>query len=187
MPVSSGTLDTLDVRTRAAWRRWLSAHHDSSAGIWLVCHKRHTGVTGVDYETAVEEALCFGWIDSLVKRLDDDRFLRKFTPRKAASTWSASNRRRYAKIEAEGRLAPAGRARRPGGRDSVPPPIPDTRWVEAALKTNRKAWARFQELAPSHRRRCLAWIALARRDDTRQRRLREATRLLAAGRALGLK
>jgi hypothetical protein len=108
------SIATLDVRTRAEWRAWLARNHTAVAEIWLVFHKRHTAKRSVDYEGAVEEALCFGWIDSLVRRLDDDRYARKFTPRTAQSRWSASNRRRYAAVEARGLLTEAGRARPPG-------------------------------------------------------------------------
>ena len=76
---------TLDVRHRRAWRRWLAAHHDKMAGVWLVFHKRHTGVECLEYDDAVEEALCHGWIDSILRRLDDERYVRKFTPRRPGS------------------------------------------------------------------------------------------------------
>jgi uncharacterized protein YdeI (YjbR/CyaY-like superfamily) len=103
-------LPTLDVRRRAAWRRWLARHHASSGGVWLVFHKPHSGAEAIPYEDSVREALCFGWIDSLIKRLDDDRYARKFTPRKPTSKWSDLNRRRWAELEAEGRLTAAGLA-----------------------------------------------------------------------------
>jgi uncharacterized protein YdeI (YjbR/CyaY-like superfamily) len=182
---------TLTVRSRKAWRAWLARHHDSAAEVWLVFHKRHAGPPTVEYEAAVEEALCFGWIDSLVKRLDDDRYARKFTPRKAGSVWSASNRRRYASLEARGLLASPGRARPPAGRTVAPPPhatfdaVPG--YIERALQAEPKAWAHFQRLAPSYRRAYLGWIDTAKREETKQRRLREAVALLAAGRKLGLK
>ena len=152
-------------------------------------YKQHTGVAAVDYEAAVEEALCVGWVDSLVRRLDDDRFVRKFSPRKPGSAWSTSNRRRYAKVRAAGLLAPAGEAHKPGRRSGdAPRPPPETaREVEAMLRVNRKAWERFGRLAPSQRRAYVGWIASARREDARQRRVREAIRLLAAGRTLGVK
>jgi uncharacterized protein YdeI (YjbR/CyaY-like superfamily) len=82
-------LTTLDLRTRRQWRSWLAKHHGSESAVWLVFHKRHTGRPSVGYDDAVEEALCFGWVDSLIKRLDDARYARKFTPRKPGSQWSA--------------------------------------------------------------------------------------------------
>jgi uncharacterized protein YdeI (YjbR/CyaY-like superfamily) len=114
-------LVTLDVRKRPQWRKWLEAHHDSASEIWLVFYKRHTGEECISYDDAVEEALCFGWIDSIVRRLDDDRYARKFTPRKPESRWSTSNRQRYAQLEARGLLAAPGRKRAPTERSGDAP------------------------------------------------------------------
>jgi uncharacterized protein YdeI (YjbR/CyaY-like superfamily) len=151
--------------------------------------KAHTGAASVSYEDAVRHALCFGWIDSLIKRIDDDRFARKFTPRKASSAWSASNRARWRELEQQGLLASAGRAASPVGRSSAAPPaIPELPvGVSKALKTSPDAWRAFQHLAPSHRRQYVAWIHTAKRYDTRDRRIRETIRLLLVGKPLGLK
>src|SRR5438045_2062466 len=96
----SPTLKTLAASTPAQWRRWLSANHLRESEIWLIFHKRHTGRPTIAYEDAVDEALCFGWIDSLIRRIDDDRYARKFTPRKLDSRWSTANRKRYARLKA---------------------------------------------------------------------------------------
>src|SRR4029453_19613025 len=96
----AGNLVTLDMRTRAAWRQWLARHHALSPGIWLVRHKQHSGVKSMPYEDLVREALCFGWVDSLIKRLDDDRYAIKVTPRKPPSKWSDSNRKRWKELQA---------------------------------------------------------------------------------------
>src|SRR5256885_11535625 len=106
----------VSLETAADWRRWLAAHHASDTEVWLVFHKRHTGRKSIEYDDSVDQALCYGWIDSLIKRIDDDRYARKFTPRKANSVWSDSNRRRYAELEKRGLLAAAGRARAPTNR-----------------------------------------------------------------------
>src|SRR5437016_14182591 len=106
-------LMTLEVRNRQHWRTWLQKNHTSSPGVWLVFYKDHTGVQSIPYDDAVREALCFGWIDSLIKRLDDDRYARKFTPRKPASKWSESNRARWAELDAAGLLAARGLAAAP--------------------------------------------------------------------------
>src|ERR1051325_124301 len=120
------TLSTLDVRTRPAWRRWLAAHHASSPGVWLVRHKQHSGVATMSLDDLVCEALCFGWVDSLVKRLDDDRYAIKVTPRKATSKWSDVNRARWTKLRDDGLLAPAGLAAAPTENVYVPrPTIPE--------------------------------------------------------------
>jgi len=88
--LASKPFKTLEIATRRQWRTWLDKHHDSQVEIWLVFSKQHTGQKGIEYTDALEEALCFGWVDSLVKRLDDERFARKFTPRKADSRWSTA-------------------------------------------------------------------------------------------------
>src|SRR3954447_10815168 len=106
-------LKTLDVPTCDAWRQWLAKHHASESEIWLIFHKIHTGRPTISYEDAVDEALCFGWVDSLIRRLDDERYARKFTPRKADSRWSTANRTRYAKLKAERRLMQPGINRPP--------------------------------------------------------------------------
>src|SRR5947207_14872707 len=147
-------LMTLEVRSRRQWRAWLTTHHTSSSGIWLVFYKQHTGRKSMPLEDAAREALCFGWIDSLIKRLDDDRYAVKLTPRKPTSKWSDINRKRWRELAAAGRLTAAGRAAAPTDRRYAPKPaIPELpRYVVKALKTNPKAWAFFQQLAPSYRR-----------------------------------
>jgi len=182
-------LITLDIRSRRAWRSWLARHHTSSPGIWLVFHKGHTGVRSVPHEESVREALCFGWIDSLVKRLDDDRYAVKFTPRKPSSKWSAINRRRWAELKAEGALQPAGLAASPTENTYDPrPSIPQLpRYIASALKAHPKAWAFFQTLAPTYRRNFVVWIHIAKRPETREKRVRESIELLLAGKKLGLK
>jgi uncharacterized protein YdeI (YjbR/CyaY-like superfamily) len=194
----SDRLKTLEIRSRAHWRQWLERHHDSSPGVWLVFYKRHTGRTPIEYESAVEEALCFGWVDSLIKRLDEARYVIKITPRKPDSVWSDLNRRRYAKVKAEGLLAPAGASRPPTARRypskgprSVPVIIRKALGarpaIERELKAHKAAWRYFGGLSPFHRLRYIVWIGMAKRDDTRRRRLREAIERLAAGQKLGLK
>jgi uncharacterized protein YdeI (YjbR/CyaY-like superfamily) len=185
----AGTLITLDVRTRKQWRQWLATHHASSPGVWLVRHKQHTGVTAMPYEEVVREALCFGWVDSLVKRLDDDRFAIKITPRKPTSKWSDINRRRWKELEAAGLLAAPGLAAPPTAKSYAPrPSIPQLPpYIAKAFRTNPKAWQYFQALAPTYRRNFVVWIHMAKRPETRERRIRESIQLLAAGKKLGLK
>jgi uncharacterized protein YdeI (YjbR/CyaY-like superfamily) len=186
-------MKTFSPKTVDQWRQWLAEHHDSESEVWLVFHKRHTGVASIDYTDALDEALCFGWVDSLVKRLDDRRYARKFTPRRADSRWSAINRTRYAALEASGRLHPAGIERAPTerGYDPRPPrfemPSALPAYIQAALEKHPRALRHFEALAPSQRRRYLGWIESAKQSATKQRRLKEAIRLLTAGQVLGLK
>jgi uncharacterized protein YdeI (YjbR/CyaY-like superfamily) len=154
-----------------------------------VFYKAHTGVTSIALEDTVREALCFGWIDSLVKRLDDDRYAIKVTPRKPASKWSDVNRKRWAELKAAGLLTSAGLAAAPTDNSYAPRPrVPELpAYIAKALKANSEAWGFFRELAPTYRRDFVVWIHIAKRPETRARRIRESISLLAAGKKLGLK
>jgi uncharacterized protein YdeI (YjbR/CyaY-like superfamily) len=182
-------LMTLEVRNRQQWRTWLQRHHGSSPGVWLVFYKGHTPVKSMPLEDSVREALCFGWIDSLVKRLDDDRYVVKFTPRRPTSKWSDINRKRWKELQAAGLLTPAGLAAAPTGNTYAPKPaIPKLpAYFVTALRANPKAWRFFQELAPTYRRHFVGWIHTAKRPETREKRLRESIALLAVREKLGLK
>jgi uncharacterized protein YdeI (YjbR/CyaY-like superfamily) len=207
------SIPLLEVADGAGWRAWLSDHGGVEREIWLIFWKRHTGRVAVDYEAAVEEALCFGWIDSLVRRIDDDRYAQKFTPRKPGSAWSPSNLRRFAKMEREGRMTAAGRALGPSadagaagaatggavtaaaggavtattGGAMAGGEVELPGYLEAGLRAHPTEWAYFSSLAPSHRRNYVRWIDSAKRQETRERRLAEALTLLAQKQKLGLK
>jgi uncharacterized protein YdeI (YjbR/CyaY-like superfamily) len=185
----------LYVKTRAAWRRWLAANHEKVTEIWLLCYRKGTGKPTLDYEAAVEEALCFGWIDSIIKKIDDTRFVRRFTPRKANSVWSESNKKRIARMIKAGRMAECGlakvdAAKRSGRWSAAKRPVIPTRMPEAfarALERNKKARSFFQSLAPTYQRHYIAWISFAKREETRKKRIRESISLLAQGEKLGLR
>src|SRR5215467_1858985 len=172
-------MKTLLVRALDQWRDWLSEHHASESEVWLIFQKRHTGLASIDYQDALDEALCFGWVDSLVKRLDDRRFARKFTPRRADSRWSAVNRKRYAELKASGRLKPPGIERPPTNRSYAPRPrrlsLPSKlpAYIQAVLSNHPTALRQFEALPPSQRRRYFAWIESAKREETKLRRLKE--------------
>ena len=172
------------------WRRWLAEHHASESEVWLVFHKHHTGRASIAYQDAVDEALCFGWIDSLIKRLDDARYARKFTPRKPDSKWSTANRQRYAQLKASGRLMPAGLNRPPTDRSGdAPRPSPSKlpQYIRRSAQEPSRSVELFREpcaLIPAH---------VHRLDRFRQTTGNEnataggSDRLLAAGKKLGLK
>jgi uncharacterized protein YdeI (YjbR/CyaY-like superfamily) len=182
-------LKNLRVANRQQWRAWLSRNHASSPGIWLVFYKAHTGITSMSIDDMVCEALCFGWIYSLIKRLDDERYAVKVTPRKPASKWSDSNRKRWRELKAGGLLAPAGIAAAPTSATYAPKPtIPILpAYIARALKTDQAAWRFFNPLPPRSRRDYVVWIHIAKKPETRDRRIRESISLLAAGKKLGLK
>jgi uncharacterized protein YdeI (YjbR/CyaY-like superfamily) len=185
---------TLRVTSRDRWRAWLASHYQSETEVWLIYYKKHTGKPRIPYDHAVEEALCFGWIDSIVKRIDDEKFAQKFTPRRDCTKWSALNKRRVRKLIREGRMTEAGLAKidlatlgeEPQTKQSNgAPEIP--RFVTQALTASPRAWENFQKLAPSYRRLYIGWIMDAKKEATRQRRLREAVSLLEQNKKLGLK
>lgn len=186
-------MKTLLVKTPDDWRDWLDEHHASESEIWLVHYKQGTGGASLPHEDALDEALCFGWVDSLVRRLDDRRYAVKFTPRRRDSRWSDKNRKRYEELKAAGRLKAAGIARPPADRGSAPRPprrvlpakLPS--YIQNALNKHPAALRHFQALPPEQRRRYFAWIDSAKREDTKLRRLKEAIGLLTAGKVLGLK
>jgi uncharacterized protein YdeI (YjbR/CyaY-like superfamily) len=182
-------LMTLDVRNRRQWRAWLATHHGSSPGIWLVFYKHHTGLESMSQEDALREALCFGWITSLIKRLDDERYAVKVTPRKPTSKWSDVNRRLWSELKAGGLLAPAGLAAAPTENTYAPRPVVPVlpTYIAKVIRANAKAWTFFRGLPPTERRNFVVWIHTAKRADTRERRIRESLALLAAGKKLGLK
>lgn len=175
----------LKVATRAQWRAWLKKNHASFPEIWLVFAKAHTGER-LRYAEAVEEALCFGWIDTTVNRLDEDHYMQRFTPRRNLQNWSKINLDRFARLEASGRMTDAGRAKR-AARVAPPPPrlpsgAPTPPFVRRALAKRPRALRAFEALAPSYRRDYLRWITEAKRPVTRERRLEEAIRRLEANR-----
>jgi uncharacterized protein YdeI (YjbR/CyaY-like superfamily) len=188
--VHAKTLKTLEAATLEEWRAWLADHHASESEVWLVFYKRDTGHAWISYEDAIDEALCFGWVDSLVKSLDASRYARKFTPRKPGSRWSTLNRNRYARLKDGERMTPAGLKRAPTDRSGDAPrpslaEIPP--YIQEALDNHKAADRYFKSLAPSYRRTYIAWIDSAKQQTTKMRRLDEAIRLLAAGKKLGLK
>jgi uncharacterized protein YdeI (YjbR/CyaY-like superfamily) len=185
----------LYVINREEWRDWLSQHHDKSNGIWLVFYKKHTGKSTLEYDEVVEEALCFGWIDSIVKKIDDEKYVRKITPRKADSRWSELNKKRVTKLQKQGLMTEAGigkvkEAKASGlwnkpDRLQIAHDIPKE--LESALAQNRKAKNFFDQLAPSYKKQFIGWIVVAKRQETKDLRVRESIALLERGKKLGMK
>ena len=169
---------TVYADSRAKWRRWLEKNHDRVTEIWLLYAKKTSGKKRVAYVEAVEEALCFGWIDGIAKPVDEHFYAQRFTPRRAGSTWSALNRARYARLRREGKIAPPGLAKAPGkhNRAATPAEISNAvpTYIRKAFRENEPAWTNFRALAPSHRRHYIFWINDAKREETRQKRIREA-------------
>ena len=173
-------------KSRKAWRDWLQKHHSSSTGVWLVYAKKHSGIPSLTYNDAVEEALCFGWIDSKINPIDDDFYMQVFTPRKAKSVWSASNRTRVERLLAAGLMTAAGlvviKAAKQSGtwhatKDieelTVPPDL------EKAIAANPDASRYWPSYSPSRRKGVLYRLAGARRPETRAKYLQEIVENMA--------
>ena len=183
------------VTDRDQWRHWLSVHHATTSGIWLVFYKKATSKPTIAYDATVEEALCFGWIDSIIKRIDDEKYVRKFTPRKDKSDWSALNRKRVAKMIKAGRMTAAGRAKIRAARKNgswnqdgkTPRSLDMPPEFAEALARNKQARENFEKLSSTYRRHYLGWITAAKRPQTRKRRLDESVALLEKGKKLGMK
>ncbi len=178
--------DAVHPLTREDWRAWLEQNHARQQGVWLVTYKKATGKPRVDYDAAVEEALCFGWVDSLPRKLDAARSLLYFAPRKPGSGWSRLNKERAARLIAQNRMAPAGLAKIEAAKQDgswasldavealeIPPDLSE------ALAACPPAATYFDAFPRSARRGILEWIAAAKRPETRQKRIAETARLAA--------
>ncbi len=189
------TSGKLYVTSRDDWRAWLRRNHDTKKEVWLIYYKKQTGKPSIPYDDSVEEALCFGWIDSIIKKIDDEKFARKFTPRKAKSKWSEANKKRAKRMMKEGKMEEAGLARimeaKKGGEWFKTAPVTKELviplYVKEALAKNKKALDNFNNLAKSYKRQYIGWIAGAKMEETRRRRIAEAIRLLEKNEKLGMK
>jgi uncharacterized protein YdeI (YjbR/CyaY-like superfamily) len=168
-------------KTRKEWRRWLTTNHEHSAGVWVINYKKESGKPRVPYADAVEEALCFGWIDSVMNPLDDDSYMQLFTPRKPKSNWSKLNKQRIEKLVEQGLMMPAGAARIEAARRDGSWTLLDA--VEAlevpadlskALARNKTAQKNFEAFSPSRKKMLLYWVNEAKRPETRAKRITEA-------------
>ncbi len=178
---------------RDTWRQWLEKNQDSSKELWLIFYKKHTKKPTLPYNDAVEEALCFGWIDGILKRLDEEKYVVRFSHRKKKSVWSESNRKRVAKMLAEGKMTTRGLALVAAGKESgewdkalsreIPTVPPE---LEAALEGNPKARENFSTFTKSQKTQYLWWIDSAKREETRERRIREVVKRAEENRKPGI-
>jgi uncharacterized protein YdeI (YjbR/CyaY-like superfamily) len=179
-------------KDRKEWRKWLEENYDKEKEIWLIYFKKHTKKTRIPYDDAVEEALCFGWIDSIVKRIDNEKYMQKFTPRKSKSLWSEANKKRVKMMIDQGRMTEAGlnkiREARKSGSWTESTPIFDSRQVPEELKQafsrNKKAYEFYRNLTPTYKKQYNWWIISATRKETRQKRVLKAIELLEENRKL---
>lgn len=188
-----GMFSPIFFATRAKWRAWLKKNHASAAEVWIGFYKKHTGKPSVSYDEAVEEAICFGWIDTTVRRIDDESYKQRFTPRRKKSVWSVPIRERFAKMVEKGLMTEAGRAAL--HKDSPVftsrirnlPPIPVPADLKKALAANNVAAANFKALTPKYCQMCYRWITSAKRPETRAKRIAEFVKVTAQKKRMGMK
>lgn len=172
-------MEEIFFETRARFREWLRHYHQISKGIWLVYYKKHTGVPGISYEEAVEEALCFGWIDSKVQTIDELRYRQVFTPRNPRSVWSEKNKKRVEKLMDSGLMQKAGLqtvevAKKNGQWEKSYGSGKKTRMpgdLKKALMKDPLAYENFNKFAPSYRKIYIRWINAAKRKETIHKRI----------------
>jgi uncharacterized protein YdeI (YjbR/CyaY-like superfamily) len=181
--------ELIEVKDRAAWRRWLARNHGRDGGVWLVIHKKESGSGSFSYEDAVLEALCFGWIDSKPNRMDDERFKLWLAPRKPKGVWSAINKERIARLVDAGLMQPPGFAAievaKANGSwtalDRVDAMIPPEELIEA-LAANPDAARHFEAFPPGTKKQVYYWIESAKRPETRAKRVAETVAQAAQNR-----
>lgn len=171
----------LDFRSRDEWRSWLEKNFDKESSAWLRIYKKKSGRKGVTLEESVEEAMCFGWIDGKLRRLDGESFMLRFSPRKARSVWSKINRERAERLMGSGRMTAAGLAKieeaKKSGfwdgaytnkvRDDVPVDLKE------ALMRDKRAWENFENFANSYRNMYIGWVNNAKTAETRRKRVKK--------------
>jgi len=174
----------IDFRTGQEWREWLEQYHDKETGAWLTIYKKGSKKNGIRYDEALEEALCFGWIDGIMRSIDGDKFILRFSPRQKKSIWSRMNRDKAEQLIADGKMTPAGMAKieeaRGNGtwenaytmkkKEKMPVDL------QEALSGNKAAQANFEKFANSYRNMYIGWVNDAKTDTTRKRRISEVVK-----------
>ncbi len=173
--------DSIKFTDRSAWRSWLDRHHAAKPKVWLVIQKKSSKLEGIFLDEAIEEALCYGWIDGKLNPRDDQSYFLRFSPRKPDSIWSVSNIRRVENLTREGKMTESGittvRIAKENGQwqaafdrertDEIPPEL------ETALRRRKGAIAAYRELPPSKKKQCIYWLQSAKRNDTKRKRIEE--------------
>ena len=193
---NSTGIKKLHLHSIEGWREWLMKHHDKEEVIWLVFKKKSVGPVPFDYQMALDEALCYGWVDSLVHSIDEQKYARKFTPRKPNSTWSEHNKNHVARLIREGRMTEAGKKTIEAGKKSgmwdkeVKLPEVNEELPGALLQEfqkNPRARDNYFNMSKSCQKQFNIWINMAKRPETIHKRISESIRLLNKGEELGLK
>jgi uncharacterized protein YdeI (YjbR/CyaY-like superfamily) len=183
--------DALYAKNRQEWRSWLEANHDAQTAIWMAFYKKGSGKESVSYEEAVEEALCFGWIDGTRKSGDEETYFQRFSPRTSRSQWSEVNKRRAAKMYRQGRMMPAGLAKvdfpieQVDPDSALPPPAELPEPIASVLRENPPAWENLQGMSTSNRRAYYNFLTGAKKPETQSKRLEQAVARLKENKRLG--
>jgi len=188
-------MEQLYVKTANEWREWLKKNHNTINGVWLVFYRKESGVPSIDYSDALDEALCFGWIDSIIKKIDDIKYVRKFTVRNEISKWSVINKNKVKALIHEKRMTKFGLAKIEAAKQNGkwyendrPEVIKESAEdFDKALQNNKTAKDNFDKLAPSFKKQYKLWISAAKQSSTKEKRVRESILLLEKGQKLGLK
>jgi uncharacterized protein YdeI (YjbR/CyaY-like superfamily) len=185
---------TLYVKTRAEWRRWLSKHHRTAMEIWLIYYKKNSGKPRIPYDDAVEEALCFGWIDSIVKPIDSERYTQRFSPRRPGSALSATNLERIRRLIARKKMTKVGLEAAKNTRKAhhvkflhKPATFSIATDILKELQKNREVWRNFQKFPGSYKRIRIGWIEAARKSrEVFRQRLRFFIKMTAQNKRYGM-
>lgn len=179
---------------RFLWREWLIANHNNSEGIWMVYYKKQSKKKSISYGEAVEEALCFGWIDSRIKSIDNERYMQKYTPRRKNSLWSKVNRERVEKMIQEGKMTAFGMAKVEEAKKNgqwekaygarLKPEMPED--LRKALQKNEKAFYNFQNFPASSQTTYIYWLNSAKRPETREKRINNIVQFAFENRKPGI-
>ncbi len=188
-------MKTYYAKNSKEWRMWLRKNHKNEKELWLVFYKKHTGKPSITYKEALEEALCFGWVDGLKKRIDDEKYTYKFTPRKEKSKWSPYNIQLAEQLIKEKRMTKAGLSafekKLTYSKEILEVRNAKTLFIPSEIKKafmkDKDVWNNFNALAPSYKKQYVWWIRAAKREKTKERRLKESMALLKQNKKLGMK
>lgn len=175
---------TLYLKDRSQWRKWLSENHDKEKEIWLVNYRKNSGKTSISYNDAVEEAICFGWIDSIVKKFNEESSVQRFSPRNLKSPWSQMNKERARRLIKQGKMMPSGLAKL-GNVLEDKFEIPND--ILKELKKDKQVWKNFQKFEESYKRIRIGWIVMARkRPEEFKKRLNYFLKMTARNKKFGM-
>lgn len=193
-------LESIHFSSKQVFRNWLQTNHDKSPGIWIIFYKTHQDIATIKYNEALEQALCYGWIDSIVKKIDDDKYARKFTPRTNIKKWSEVNKKKVVELISNGEMTEIGLKKidiylktgkveweitKAKEKETTDFDIPG--FIVDNFAKNEPALINFNNLSPTYKRHYILWITNAKGEETIRKRLNESIELLKENKKLGLK